>query len=99
MQRREGIPMQRTLGILAALVWAAAAHAQSAPAIPHSIDGYYVLKQENNCLECHDEPREIGKKRTKGLPPPAPQSHYDNAGGKPAIADSHFFCTACHKPK
>ena len=91
--------MQRTLGILVALAWAAAAHAQNAPAIPHPIDGYLVTKQENSCLECHDEPRQIGKKPAKGMPPPAPLSHYDNSGAKPTIADAHFQCTACHKPK
>ncbi|HYQ99890.1 MAG TPA: nitrate reductase cytochrome c-type subunit [Casimicrobiaceae bacterium] len=91
--------MQRALGMVIALACGAAAHAQTAPAIPHSIEGYLVMKQENSCLECHDQPREIGKKQPKGLPPPAPMSHYASAGGKPEIADSHFVCTACHKPK
>ncbi len=91
--------MKRALGIVIALAWSAAALAQTAPAIPHPIDGYLVTKQENSCLECHDQPREIGKKQARGLPPPAPMSHYAGSGGKLAIADAHFECTACHKPK
>jgi len=91
--------MKRLPVLALAFASSALAQAPAAPAIPHPIDGYYVLKQENNCLECHDQPREIGKKQAKGLPPPAPLSHYAGSGPKPAIADSHFFCTACHKPK
>ena len=48
-----------------ALVLASAAFAQgqTAPRIPHAIDGYLVTRQEKSCLECHDSPRDIGKKR------------------------------------
>ena len=78
---------------------AALAQSQSAPSIPHPIDGYSVTRQENNCLECHNRPREIGKPRVKGLSPPAPVSHYARLEGKPEIAGAHFFCTSCHKRK
>ncbi len=45
-------------------------------------------------------PSDIGKKRMKGLPPPAPASHYASLEGrKPPTADSYFTCTSCHKPK
>ena len=91
--------MKRALGILIALAWTVTVRAQTAPPIPHPIDGYLVTKQENSCLECHDLPKEIGKKPSKGMPPPAPASHYASSGGKPAIADAHFTCTSCHKPK
>jgi len=81
------------------LVSAALAQGQAPPPIPHAIDGYLVTRQENNCLECHDSPRDIGKKRAKGLPPPAPASHYGKLQGKPEIATAHFNCTSCHKRK
>jgi len=84
-----------------ALAAASAALAQGGtpPSIPHSIDGYSVTRLENDCLECHDRPREIGKKRAKGLSPPAPASHYGKPEGKPAIAGTHFGCTTCHTRK
>ena len=80
---------------------ASAAFAQNPtpPRIPHPIDGYLVTKQENSCLECHDKPRDIGKKRVKGLPPPAPATHYAKLEGKPEIASTFFDCTSCHTPK
>lgn len=84
-----------------ALVLASVAFAQgqTAPGIPHAIDGYLVTRQENSCLECHDLPRDIGKKRAKGLSPPAPTSHYAKLEGKPEIAAAHFVCTSCHARK
>lgn len=83
---------------IVALAFASTAIAQGAapPPIPHPIDGYLVTRQENNCLECHDMPRDIGKKRAKGLPTPAPATHYGKLDGKPEIAGKHFSCTTCH---
>jgi nitrate reductase cytochrome c-type subunit len=90
----------KMLPLLALLIAGAAlAQDKSAPAIPHSIDGYDVTRKENDCLECHDRPREIGKKRAKGLSPPAPVSHYGKLEGKPELADAHFICTTCHSAK
>jgi len=76
----------------------ALAQVQAPPGIPHAIDGYLVTRQENNCLECHDSPRDIGKNR-KGLPPPAPATHYGKLDSKPQISDAHFNCTSCHARK
>ena len=86
---------------LIALVFASAALAQgrAPPPISHSIDGYVVTRQENSCLECHDSPRDIGKKRAKGMSPPAPASHYGKLEGKPRVAAAHFNCTSCHARK
>jgi nitrate reductase cytochrome c-type subunit len=91
--------MKWLLVIAVAFAPAALAQGQSPPAIPHSIDGYSVTRQENDCLECHDRPREIGKKQKKGLSPPAPASHYGKLEGKPPVADAFFDCTSCHKRK
>jgi len=82
-----------------ALALAAFAYAQTPPPIPHPVDGYLVTKQENNCLECHDKPRNIGRKRAKDQPTPAPKSHYDGPDDKPSIAASHFACDTCHKAR
>jgi nitrate reductase cytochrome c-type subunit len=81
-----------------ALAFGVAAFAQgSAPPIPHPIDGYLVTRQENNCLECHDRPQDIGKKRAKGTSAPAPASHYGGApAAKASIDGAHFNCTSCH---
>ena len=76
---------------------AALAQGGKAPPIPHAIDGYLVTRQENNCLECHDKPADIGKKRQKGAAVPSPASHYGGKSeGKPAIVDAYFNCTGCH---
>jgi nitrate reductase cytochrome c-type subunit len=75
---------------------ATSVQAQAPPPITHPIDGYLVTRAENNCLECHDKPRDIGKKRSKGAPTPAPKSHYAGLEGKPEIAAGHFNCTSCH---
>jgi nitrate reductase cytochrome c-type subunit len=70
------------------------------PPITHPIDGYLVTRAENNCLECHDKPRDIGKKRAKGQNVPAPVSHYGGKlEAKPEVVGSHFNCTTCHKTR
>lgn len=90
-------------GVVAVVVLAlspSAALAQAAkppPPIPHPTDGYIVTRAENNCLECHDKPKDIGKKRQKGASVPAPVSHYGGKiEGKPEVIASHFTCTGCH---
>ncbi len=92
--------MKRTLLIALAALAATVARAADPPRIPHPIDGYLVTRAENSCLECHDKPRDIGKKRAKGAPIPAPASHYaDVKAAKPEISSQNFTCTDCHKPK
>jgi len=90
------------IAVAAASLFEASALAQGTrppPPIPHPIDGYIVTRAENSCLECHDKPRDIGKKRSKGAPTPAPKSHYGSLEGKPEIAGAHFNCTSCHLPR
>lgn len=84
----------------AALVAACALAQGTPPPIPHPVDGYLVTRAENNCLECHDKPRDIGKKRAKGANVPAPVSHYGGKlDAKPEIAGSHFNCNGCHRTR
>ena len=76
---------------------AALAQGPTPPPITHPIDGYVVTRAENSCLECHDMPRDIGKRRAKGQSVPAPVSHYGGKlEAKPEIAGTHFNCTSCH---
>ena len=91
------VAINRRLGLACTLAWTTLAHGQSALPIPHPVDGYLVTKEENSCLECHDRPRDIGKKQAKGQPRPAPASHYGKLEGKPPVADAFFDCTSCHK--
>lgn len=91
--------MTRMLILALAAAAAPLAQGQTPPPIPHEIDGYVVTRQENSCLECHDKPRNIGKKRAKGQATPAPATHYPTLEGKPALAPAHFNCTSCHTRK
>jgi nitrate reductase cytochrome c-type subunit len=88
------------IAVAAASLFEASALAQGTrppPPIPHPIDGYIVTRAENSCLECHDKPRDIGKKRAKGQSVPAPVSHYGGKiEGKPEVVGTHFNCTTCH---
>jgi nitrate reductase cytochrome c-type subunit len=88
----------KRLPVLASLAACAVlAQSPTAPPITHPIDGYLVTRQENNCLECHDKPRDIGRKRAKDAPVPAPKSHYPSLEGKPEIGADYFDCMSCHK--
>ena len=91
--------MKRLPAFVFALATVALAQAPAPPPIPHAIDGYLVTRQENSCFECHDRPKDIGKKRAKGQATPAPASHYGSLQGKPGIANAHFDCTSCHVRK
>jgi cytochrome c-type protein NapB len=42
----------------------------------------------------------IGKKKTKGLPTPMPESHYHKADdGKLEFSDTRYVCVQCHTPQ
>ena len=81
------------------------------PQIPHSVVGLMPVTAKNNvCIGCHVQPENAGKEVAKGLPIPAPTSHYDApAFGKPAaglaptaskkLSGSRFVCTQCHAPQ
>jgi nitrate reductase cytochrome c-type subunit len=92
--------LTRVVAIALMSSFVAAALAQGTkppPPITHPIDGYLVTRAENNCLECHDKPRDIGKKRAKGQNVPAPVSHYGGKlEAKPEVVASHYICTTCH---
>ncbi|HRH79956.1 MAG TPA: nitrate reductase cytochrome c-type subunit [Thiobacillaceae bacterium] len=69
------------------------------PMIPHSIQGMVPITQEANlCRDCHVNPDLIGQKIDKGVPNPAPVSHYvDVKAGQ--LYMGRFNCTQCHAPQ
>lgn len=73
------------------------------PQIPHKVDSYLPISPEDNqCLECHDKPKLIGKKGTKKSP--MSKAHYiDPRGSNQEMADevvgARFNCTQCHVPQ
>jgi nitrate reductase cytochrome c-type subunit len=71
------------------------------PMINHPVDEYLPLTlKSNECLDCHDKPRNIGKPVAAGKAPPAPASHYlMSVGAEPKLAGKQFNCMACHAPQ
>ena len=75
------------------------------PQIPHDISNFLpITSQSNMCTACHDQPKEIGKKREKGMPTPIPSSHYTdlrNAPGKVTdhLINARYNCNQCHVPQ
>lgn len=69
------------------------------PQIPHKVDKLIPITAKlNKCLECHDEPDDIGDK-VKGEPTPMPESHYVKDGKDLAMSGRRHFCTLCHVPQ
>ena len=68
------------------------------PQIPHEIETMLpIAGDENQCLECHDKPRQIGKNIKDKAP--MPESHYAAQGEKWRdwkMAGSRYNCTQCH---
>ena len=71
------------------------------PQIPHEIQSMLpILVIDNQCIDCHDKPRSIGKKR-KGRSP-MPESHYSVTGAdksKWKLSGARFTCNQCHVPQ
>lgn len=71
------------------------------PQIPHEIATMLPIQTDSNlCLECHDNPRYIGK-GYKGKSP-MPESHYAVKGEKFSdwkMSGARFNCTQCHAPQ
>ena len=67
------------------------------PMIPHTTkDMVPITRDSNLCKDCHVQPAMIGQKIVKGLPVPAPVSHYEN------VKDGQLYmgrwsCTQCHR--
>ncbi|MGX2947680.1 nitrate reductase cytochrome c-type subunit [Frederiksenia canicola] len=66
------------------------------PMIPHSIKGYQVTKNTNQCLNCHG----IENYRTTGAPRISPTHFMDRDGNVNAdTSPRRYFCLQCHVPQ
>ncbi len=69
------------------------------PMVPHSIEGMLPITLEANmCKDCHVQPERIGKKIAKGMPVPAPASHYIDVK-KGEFNVGRWSCVQCHQPQ
>ncbi|MDR3439395.1 nitrate reductase cytochrome c-type subunit [Telmatospirillum sp.] len=66
---------------------------QQPPMVPHRVDKYEVDLKVNQCLRCHDWPRNAQENA-----PLVSVSHYtDRTGTKlDKVAGERWFCTQCH---
>lgn len=71
------------------------------PQVPHEIESMLpIVTDDNQCLECHDKPKHIGKKSSTRSP--MPESHYAVKGENKKewrMAGARFTCTQCHVPQ
>lgn len=69
------------------------------PMIPHTTQDMVPITRDTNlCKDCHVQPALIGQKITKGLPVPAPVSHYVNVK-EGQLYMGRWNCTQCHRPQ
>jgi len=72
------------------------------PTVPHAVEKYWPITAEtNDCLDCHDRYKKIGKKYVKGKKIPMPKSHYGGFGGKgimDEVSGARYNCGQCHVP-
>lgn len=79
------------------------AYATLPPRIPHRVDEYLpITAADNQCLDCHEDPDLIGKKK-KGKSP-MPRDHYVDLRSSSdemseEIVGARFNCTQCHVPQ
>ena len=69
---------------------------QQPPLIPHTVKGYNITQNFNQCMDCHSEARAKVTKATKvGI------SHYETREGSklPNISPRRYFCMQCHVPQ
>jgi len=72
------------------------------PQVPHSVEMYLpisLVEEENDCLDCHDRRKLLGKTWVKGKKLPMPDNHYGSfgkEGGMDDVAGARYNCTQCH---
>jgi cytochrome c-type protein NapB len=66
------------------------------PLIPHSIKGYNITKNFNQCLDCHSLERSRESGATK-----LSRGHYLNREGRKTlnVSTRRYFCMQCHVPQ
>jgi cytochrome c-type protein NapB len=69
------------------------------PMITHSItDMVPITRDTNLCKDCHVQPDLLKQKIVKGMPIPAPASHYTNVK-KGELYMGRWNCIQCHRPQ
>jgi len=72
------------------------AYRQQPPLIPHKVDGYQIITDNNAYMGCHDWP---GNPRVNA--PKISETHYvDRQGVRlDKVAGTRYFCQQCHVPQ
>lgn len=72
------------------------AYRQQPPLIPHAIDKYQIDLKVNQCMRCHDWPRNVEENAPK-----ISETHYVNRNGVALdrVTASRWFCNQCHVPQ
>jgi cytochrome c-type protein NapB len=83
--------------------WLPRAWEGAPPQIPHGIEEYLpVVATDNQCLDCHDKPKYIGKPknmdRTIKNKSPMSRDHYASEDLE-EVDGARFNCTQCHVPQ
>ena len=73
------------------------------PQIPHKVEEFLpVVMDDNQCLECHDVPKYIGRPynmdRTRKSKSPMSKDHYASED-LDEISGARFNCMQCHVPQ
>jgi len=69
------------------------------PMITHTVtDMLPITRDSNLCKDCHVQPDLLKQKITKGMPIPAPVSHYANVK-KGEMYMGRWNCVQCHRPQ
>lgn len=75
---------------------AALSYVNQPPMVPHSVAGYQVTKNVNQCLNCHS----VEASRVTGATRISPTHFTDRDGNivAGATAPRRYFCLSCHVP-
>ncbi len=66
------------------------------PLVPHAVENYQPVTQENNmCVTCHDRPGQTKKADDPNDPRPIPPSHYAQSK---KVSGAYYYCELCHAP-
>jgi len=78
---------------------AAKSYNTAPPMITHTVtDMLPITRDSNLCKDCHVQPDLLKQKITKGMPIPAPVSHYANVK-KGEMYMGRWNCVQCHRPQ
>ncbi|MEJ2308399.1 MAG: nitrate reductase cytochrome c-type subunit [Gammaproteobacteria bacterium] len=72
------------------------------PQITHRVEEYLpITLEDNECMDCHDKRKMLGRTWQKGKKLPMPDNHYgsfEKQGGVEDVAGARYNCMQCHVP-